>query len=115
MFELADAFVVLPGGFGTLDEAIEIVTWKQLGLHDKPVVLFGVRGFWQPLRDFVDAVVAEGFAHPEHAKLFTIVPAVGDVFPALANAPATRVNAEAKWTDVGDVVALSPFAGRQKG
>lgn len=98
MYELADAFVVLPGGFGTLDETIEIVTWKQLELHDKPVVLVDVLGFWRPLRAFVDAVVGAGFAHPEHADLFTIVPAVADVFPALERAPSTRVKADAKWT-----------------
>jgi uncharacterized protein (TIGR00730 family) len=83
MFELADAFVVLPGGFGTLDETIEIVTWKQLGLHEKPVVLVDVRGFWRPLRDFVGAVVGEGFARRDHASLFTIVPSIGDVLGTL--------------------------------
>ena len=98
MFELSDAFVVLPGGFGTLDETIEIVTWKQLDLHQKPVVLVDVRGFWRPLRDFVDAVVGEGFAHPDHAKLFTIVDSVAEVFTALSSAPAVGVGADAKWT-----------------
>src|ERR1700687_244226 len=49
MFELADAFAVLPGGLGTLDETLEIITWKQLGLHDKPVVIVDVAGYWTPL------------------------------------------------------------------
>ncbi len=97
MFELADAFVVLPGGFGTLDETIEIVTWRQLGLHDKRVVLVDVNGFWQPLRSLITTVVATGFAHPEHANLLTIVRSVEDVFAALRDAPPTRVSADAKW------------------
>src|SRR6202023_1298832 len=49
MAERADAFVILPGGFGTLDEMFEIVTWRQLGLHDKPILLVDLDGFWQPL------------------------------------------------------------------
>jgi hypothetical protein len=98
MFELADAFVVLPGGFGTLDETIEIVTWRQLGLHDKPVVVVDVGGFWQPLRALITAIVGEGFAHPEHAKLLTIVSSVEDVLAALRDQPPTRVDADVKWT-----------------
>jgi uncharacterized protein (TIGR00730 family) len=98
MFELADAFVVLPGGFGTLDETIEIVTWRQLGLHDKRVVLVDVNGFWQPLRSLIATLVAAGFAHPEHANLFTLASSVEDVFAALRAAAPTRVNADAKWT-----------------
>ena len=98
MFELADAFVVLPGGFGTLDESIEIVTWKQLGLHDKPVVVCDVEGFWRPLVALVDRVIDQGFAHPEHARLFTVVSTVAEVFAALDAAPPTRVNVDAKWT-----------------
>jgi uncharacterized protein (TIGR00730 family) len=64
MAELADAFVALPGGFGTLDELAEILTWRQLGLHDKPVALFSVHRFFDPLLAFVDHAVAEGFVKP---------------------------------------------------
>ena len=53
MFEMADAFVVLPGGLGTLDETFEIVTWKQLRLHDSPIVVLDVNGYWSPLLDLV--------------------------------------------------------------
>jgi uncharacterized protein (TIGR00730 family) len=98
MFELADAFVVLPGGFGTLDETIEIVTWRQLGLHDKPVVVVDVGGFWQPLRALIAAIVGQGFAHPEHANLLTIVSSVAEVFATLQGAARARVAADAKWT-----------------
>jgi len=98
MFELADAFVVLPGGFGTLDETIEIVTWRQLGLHDKRVVLVDVNGFWAPLRSLIAAVVEAGFAHPDHAQLFTLARSVEEVFDAVRDAPPTRIDADAKWT-----------------
>lgn len=98
MFERADGFVVLPGGFGTLDETIEIVTWRQLGLHDKPVVLVDVAGYWRPLAALVESVIGAGFAHPDHAKLFTIVPSIEDALIALEAAPATSVRAFAKWT-----------------
>ncbi len=97
MAELADAFVVLPGGLGTLEEAIEVITWKQLGLHDKPVVLVDERGYWRPLRELVDHMIAEGFAHPEHVGLFTTVASVDAVFDALAAAPATAARADLKW------------------
>jgi uncharacterized protein (TIGR00730 family) len=98
MFELADAFVVLPGGFGTVDETIEVVTWRQLGLHDKPVVVVDVGGFWQPLRALIAAIVGEGFAHPEHANLLTVVSSVEEVLPALHDRPAAQFEADAKWT-----------------
>ena len=59
MAERSDAFAVLPGGIGTLDEMFEIVTWRQLGLHDKPVFLVDIDGYWQPLRALLDHVVAQ--------------------------------------------------------
>jgi uncharacterized protein (TIGR00730 family) len=61
MVELADGFVALPGGFGTLDELVEVVTWSQLALHRKPVGLLDVDGFWQPLLALVDHLVEAGF------------------------------------------------------
>ncbi len=87
MFELADGFVVLPGGLGTLDEAIEVITWKQLQLHAKPVVVVNVGGYWDPLAALVEGVIAGGFAHEGVAQLFTVVDGVGDVFEALESAP----------------------------
>ena len=87
MFARADAFVVLPGGLGTLDEAIEIATWKQLQLHDKPIVVIDVAGYWAALRALADSVVAGGFAHPGIRELFTVVDSVDGVFDAIADAP----------------------------
>ncbi len=60
MFELADAFIVAPGGFGTLEEAFEILTGIQIGVHDKPLVFLDLDGFWQPMTAFLDHAVARG-------------------------------------------------------
>ena len=64
MFELADAFVTLPGGIGTLDETIEILSWRQLRLHDKPILLCNVMGSAEPFLAAIEAAVAQGFADP---------------------------------------------------
>ncbi len=87
MFELSDSFVILPGGLGTLDETMEIITWKQLRLHGKPIVVLDVGGFWAPLAALVDRVIDGGFAHERVRDLFTVVTRVEDVLPALAAAP----------------------------
>ena len=57
MFDMSDAFVILPGGMGTLDETFEIITWRQLGMHDKPVVLINHDSYWEPFLDLVDHVI----------------------------------------------------------
>ena len=90
MFELSDAFVSLPGGIGTLDETIEIITWRQLGLHDKPVLLCDVAGSAQPLLATVDAAIERGFASPKSRALFEVldgVPAVLDRLRQLSVQP----------------------------
>jgi uncharacterized protein (TIGR00730 family) len=88
MFELSDAFVALPGGYGTLDETFEMITWKQLGLHDKPVVVVDSDGYWRRLDGLVDFMVAEGFVSQQSRDLYTTVPSVDHVLPALAAMPA---------------------------
>ena len=87
MFELADAFVALPGGVGTLDETIEVITWRQLGLHDKPIVIVDQDGYWQPLELLMRHVVQKGFAAPALHGLYTIVPDISDVLNTLQAAP----------------------------
>jgi uncharacterized protein (TIGR00730 family) len=87
MFELSDGFVVLPGGLGTLDETLEIVTWKQLQLHSKPVVVLNSGGYWSALADLVQATIDGGFAHPAVEELFTTVDGADDVFEALDAQP----------------------------
>lgn len=81
MAELADAFISLPGGIGTLDETIEIITWGQLDLHHKPVLLCDVAGSARPLLAAIDAAIAAGFAPPQTRALYQVldgVPAVLD-------------------------------------
>jgi hypothetical protein len=87
MFERSDAFCSLPGGIGTLDETIEILTWKQLGLHDKPVVLIDHDGFWQPLFDLFAHQQAMGFLKPDHVELFEVVSDIDGLFAAIAAHP----------------------------
>lgn len=69
MADLSDGFIALPGGFGTLEEFFEIVTWAQLGLHRKPCGLLNVRGYFDSLLDLVDQAVAESFVRPDHRAL----------------------------------------------
>ncbi len=74
MAELSSGFVALPGGFGTLDELFEIVTWAQLGIHDKPIGLVNVVGFWDPLLALLEHMVTEGFV-PEDQRALLLVDA----------------------------------------
>lgn len=72
MFMNADAVIVLPGGAGSLDEFFEVLTWAQLGLHDKPVVVLNTQGYWNPLVALVDHVIAQGFADASLRGLFQV-------------------------------------------
>lgn len=94
MFERADAFVILPGGLGTLDEAFEIMTWRQLGLHDKPVIFVNVGGFWDPMLQLVDSIIDKGFARPENRNLFVVVDSVREILGALALEPEPEIRTE---------------------
>jgi uncharacterized protein (TIGR00730 family) len=85
MAERADAFAVLPGGIGTLDETFEILTWRHLGLHDKPIFLVDVVGYWQPLRDLLDHLAAHGFTAPLVPRLLEIVPDVAGLMNTLVH------------------------------
>ncbi len=71
MFTNSDAAIVLPGGAGTLDEFFEVLTWAQIGLHRKPILLVDTNGFWNPLLALIDHVIAQGFAEPSLRDLFT--------------------------------------------
>ena len=83
MFEASDAFCILPGGIGTLDEVFEITTLKQLGEHHKPIIMYNAHGFWEPFRKIIDSLVAEGYAQPQHAELVTYVDKVEDILPTI--------------------------------
>ena len=97
MAKLSDAFAVLPGGLGTLDETFEILTWKQIQLHDKPIVLVNVDGFWDPLTSLIESQIAENYVRTEHRMLYQVAPTVADVLPMLQSMPPARFSLESKW------------------
>jgi uncharacterized protein (TIGR00730 family) len=98
MFELSDAFVALPGGIGTLEEMVEILSWRQIGIHDKPIVLLNILGAWEHfealMRDRADA----GFCAASDLELYEIVNRVDQLLPALDAARAPKVTAFSDWT-----------------
>ncbi len=83
MFMNADAVVTLSGGPGSLDELFEVLTWRQLGLHAKPVFLLNVAGYWDPLIALVTHIVAQGFAGPEFLDFFESHPSVAELVARL--------------------------------
>ena len=97
MAELADGFAILPGGIGTLDEAFEIITWRQLGRHDKPIVVVDIDGYWSPFHALMDHIVDHNYMHGHHKTLFDVVPGIEHVLPTLRAAPASTKPFESKW------------------
>ena len=97
MVDLADAFVILPGGLGTLDEFFEIMTWRQLALHDKPIVIVNVEGYWSPLLTLIDRLIDQGFARENDRQMLQVVDTVEEVPAALATAPRERLDPQSKW------------------
>jgi len=87
MYELADAFVTLSGGLGTLDETVEVLTWRQLGLHDKPIVILDIAGWARPFVALLEAVIAQGFAAESHRRLISVAGGVGEAMALLTRAP----------------------------
>ena len=83
MYASSDAFVILPGGLGTLDETMEITTWRQLDLHKKPVIILNVGRYWDHLLSMLDTVIAEGFMHHDHLRHFETVSSVEELGPHL--------------------------------
>ena len=83
MLESSDAFCVLPGGIGTLDEIFEVMTLKQLGEHDKPIIMYNADCFWEPLKKMIDDLIDAGYIRPEHARLLTYVEKIEDVLPTI--------------------------------
>ena len=96
MAHLSDAFVVLPGGYGTLDETFEALTWTQLGYHRKPLALLGIDGFWNHLLAHLDHAVQAGFLRPEHRRLVFAGEEVGSTLDALA---AMELPPAPRWID----------------
>src|SRR5208282_3891379 len=96
MADLSDAFVVLPGGFGTLEEFCEVVTWTQLGLHVKPCGILNVLGYYSPLLAMFDHAVEERFLKPENRRLVLARESAADLLRALEEWSPARVE---KWLD----------------
>lgn len=101
MVELSDGFVALPGGYGTLDELFEVLTWAQLGMHSKPIGLLNIGGYFDALLGWLDHALAEGFLRAKHHQLL-IVAAKPEVMieRILAFRPVPRVD---KWIEAKDV------------
>ncbi|MFO7769132.1 MAG: TIGR00730 family Rossman fold protein [bacterium] len=87
MLELSDAVVALPGASGTLEELLEAITWKRLGLYTSPVVMVSVDGFYEPLVRMLEQTVEERFMDPRHLDMWSVAERVEDVLPALRQAP----------------------------
>ena len=85
MADRSDAFVALPGGYGTCDELFEIITWAQLGIHRKPVAILHANGFFTPLFAWLDHIVSEGLLRPKHRELLLVADTVPGLLDALAS------------------------------
>jgi uncharacterized protein (TIGR00730 family) len=97
MADLSDGFVALPGGYGTLDETFEILTWAQLGIHRKPVAMLNVGGFFDPLLGWIDRAVDDGFLRGQHRELLNVAATPEEVIEALlGHEPAPQMP---KWVD----------------
>ncbi|MET3854140.1 TIGR00730 family Rossman fold protein [Rhizobium sp. OAE497] len=83
MFERSDAFVALPGGIGTLEEIVEIMTWAQLARHEKPMVFANINGFWDPMMELMKHMTEEGFIHTAHRVQPLVIDDVSGIIPAI--------------------------------
>lgn len=99
MYDLADAFVALPGGLGTLEELAEVATWSQLGLHHKPLVLLDVNGFWDPLVDLLNRMVTTGLLKAANRELIQTARSPGEALQLLATAEPVHVE---QWITIDE-------------
>ncbi|NTW69973.1 MAG: TIGR00730 family Rossman fold protein [Chlorobiaceae bacterium] len=83
--EWGDAYLVLPGGFGTIDELMEVITWKHLGHHQKPIILLNINGFWEPLLNFFERIANEHMIPEEHGKQYSVCDTVEDALKLLVH------------------------------
>src|SRR5260221_3362281 len=87
MFERSDGFVVLPGGLGTLEEFFEVLSWRTMGLHDKPIIILDLGGYWQPLAALLRSCVEGGFADRAHLDVVVFIEDIDQLVPTLAAMP----------------------------
>ncbi len=97
MFDRSDAFLALPGGFGTLEEIAEVTTWAQIGMHNKPVGVLNIDGYWDGLLAFFDRAVADGLLKEQNNELLLRATTPSTMLDALQSYSGT---AEAKWLDI---------------
>jgi len=98
MFEKADAFAILPGGLGTLEEICEILTWKQIGLHNKLIMIIDINRYWSPLFiDYFEHMIKNKFVRSADKDLFTLVARVEDLVPFFSAEASNQQNYVAKW------------------
>ncbi|MEB3701858.1 TIGR00730 family Rossman fold protein [Candidatus Bealeia paramacronuclearis] len=97
MFERADAFFILPGGFGTLDEVFEMITWRQIGLHEKPIIFININHYWDPVKLLADNIISQKFASETHRTYFFFANSVGEAFGILKGLPKPSHAACAEW------------------
>jgi uncharacterized protein (TIGR00730 family) len=97
MVDRSDAFVVLAGGLGTLDEFFELMTWKQLGLHDKPIVMANINGYWDRMNEAIRHLAAEKFMREEDLRMYQVIDNIKDIPEAIKRAPHERFDPATKW------------------
>lgn len=83
MYDHADVFVILPGGFGTLDEMFEVITWRQIGIHEKSVIIFNYHGYWDHLLALMEHIIATSFAKPVNRTFYTVVNTQAELYRLL--------------------------------
>lgn len=97
MVDRSDALIILPGGLGTMDEMFEFLTWRQLNLHDEPLIVVNVNGYWDPLKALLENIAKEGFMREYDLKLCTFVDKPEDVAEALEREPEPSIDPDSKW------------------
>ncbi|MEZ4408351.1 MAG: TIGR00730 family Rossman fold protein [Polyangiales bacterium] len=97
MSELADGYVTLPGGFGTWEECFEVITWRMIGMHTRPVVILNLGGFYDPILAMIERGMSEGFLRPFYRDYYRVAATVDEVFTALESweSPAAPLN---RWS-----------------
>ncbi|MBL4590247.1 MAG: TIGR00730 family Rossman fold protein [Alphaproteobacteria bacterium] len=99
MVDKSDAFIILPGGIGTLEELVEVATWRQLGLHEKPIIIVNTDNYWDSFLDMMNKMVDENCMLSAHKTIFQVVDSPVDVLSALKSFQADSFDVKSKWDD----------------
>ncbi len=97
MMDYSDAFLVLPGGIGTLEETCEVMTWRQLGIHDKPIIIANLKDYWTPFFSLIDFIIDQGFMRTDDKKIAMVTDTIDDVLEKLKAAPKESFDPSSKW------------------